>query len=351
MQPKNQNEMQRSDLFTRCQLSQLLDGCLDDRVYGSLQNTVMALKNSPVRPATQGATASSNQLNMLVEKIDLQLSLLEVGDARASGEELPSLEDINLVRTALMEYESASKYEDAAAALLREEGNAQGSAATDFRRRLTEQKELSNRAFSRADMARQRALAFLTDTRRSELARVESTQISEQKETTQTEFLLKLDSLLGANEALTVSDLNKKHLLFLQLYSMILNLSDSDIPQNVGELLHFLLPPSSNKASPLLLLQIILGALRGLNRETEAKVSQLLNMQIARGLTFEMLTSRKASGNATRGRFLLQANTLTPAEQKLAILKFTKVIMGITHAFLSEYKSIDADVEHRAAAQ
>ncbi|MGL6176391.1 MAG: hypothetical protein ACRC1U_05285, partial [Vibrionaceae bacterium] len=147
------------------------------------------------------------------------------------------------------------------------------------------------------------------------------------------------------------TDCEKRRQLFLNLYATVDDSLLEKVPKNLNDLLEFLLPPAATSRSPLMHLQLILAAVRGVNPVLPANLTQLLKTRITPTLTFEMLLSRKVSGATAREQLLLTVNELSVNEQKLAVLQFAKVMMGVIQTFIGEYRSIDEEKKRSADEQ
>lgn len=357
MQPKNQHEIHHSGLLTRTQLGHLLDGYYEDKVYGSLQNAVVVLRNSSALPATQAvAAAPQNQLGVLLERIEQQTLLLEQNDASASGEDLPSLGEISQVSASLMSYENAYKSRDeVSATLAQREAKAQELTELGFNRLLSDKKNECHNAFFQANCVLTLAKSHFGRNinpaeptackERTELSQDIQNAIRTAKCNTgfrmqdyNSQFQCDLHLELGHKDAMTVTDPCKKQQLFSHLYATVNTTLLDAIPSNADELFEFLVPPVSEKNStPLLKMQLVLAALRGLDNETAATVKQILEAEIIPGTTIESLLSRREGSDNLCEQFLLTAAHLSDGEQKLAVMKFAKAMMSIIKTFVGSY--------------
>ncbi|MGL5249838.1 MAG: hypothetical protein ACRC7P_02015, partial [Enterovibrio sp.] len=361
MQPKNQHEIQCSGLLTRTQLGHLLDGYYEDKVYGSLQNAVVVLRNSSAQPVTQGAAAApSHQLGVLLEKIEQQTLLLEQNDASASGEDLPSLGEISQVKAALMSYENAYKSRDEiSATLAQREAKIQELTVRGFGILLDAQKiECDNAFFQAKGVLREAKNHFESNISSAELtARKKRTALSQdiqnaisaakcntgfQMRHYNWQFQSDLHFELGSKDAMTVTDPCKKQQLFSHLYATVNKILLNAIPDNVDKLFDFLVPAEAEKNNTSLIkMQLVLAALRGLDQETAATVRQILEAEILPGTTIESLLSRREGSANLREQFLLTAAHLSDGEQKLAVMKFAKAMMSIIKTFIGSYAEVN----------
>ncbi|MGL4734102.1 MAG: hypothetical protein ACRCWB_03175 [Enterovibrio sp.] len=367
MQPKNQHEIHHSGLLTRTQLGHLLDGYYEDKVYGSLQNAVVVLRNSSALPATQAvAAAPQNQLGVLLERIEQQTLLLEQNDASASGEDLPSLGEISQVSASLMSYENAYKSRDeVSATLAQREAKAQELTELGFNRLLSDKKNECHNAFFQANCVLTLAKSHFGRNinpaeptackKRTELSKDIQNAICAAKCNTgfqmqnyNWQFQFNLNFALGSKDAMTVTDPCKKQQLFSHLYATVNTMLLDAIPDNADKLFDFLVPTVSEKNNTSLLkMQLVLAALRGLDQETAATVRQILEAEILPGTTIESLLSRREGSANLREQFLLTAARFSDEEQKLAVMKFAKAMMSIIKTFIGSYAEVnDAAKRH-----
>ncbi|MGL5291639.1 MAG: hypothetical protein ACRC9T_06935 [Vibrionaceae bacterium] len=367
MQPTNTTAS--PDLFTQTQLSDLLAGRIGDRVYGNLQNAVVALQNSPERPATQGAVAQRSEFDALLERVDLQMSLLEENDSRADGASLPTLNQISAVRSVLANHIALYQSKKELDSNIKQNAEQAVLPADDaFEERIDRLHQQYTDAANQANLelrsirhhlSSSRLTACSQETQRSQALEATAlptaitnaidnaaAPVDFEPSTEHDSLQRELIKALSNNEAMHVTDPSKQTHLFSHLYAMMNSELLKNVPSDLESLLDFLLPPACTETkTPLAQLQLLIAALRGLDHTTAARVNGLLNTQITNELTAEMLLSRAQSSGSQRNQFLMLANQLPENAQKRAVLLFARTIIGICQQFVTEHKRLQENAK------